>query len=337
MPQAQVTVVVVPRERFSFTKPSLESLYRDTDFPFELIYVDGGSPEPTRAYLKEESKRKGFHLIRTDHYLTPNQARNLALKGVKTRYLVFMDNDILVSPGWLEALWRCAEETQAGLVGPIYCIGNPREQVVHMAGGDAHIEQKGGGRSLHEKHRLRGRRLPDVRSILRRERCELLEFHCMLARTDLFASLGPLDEQLLSTPEHIDLCLKARHAGREVYLEPDAVVSYVPPPPFARTDLPYFLLRWSEAWNRASLDHFRRKWDLSADDPFLRNHNRWLRKHRQIVLFPWGGIAGRIAKSKPCRWLLSKVLSPMEISANRLLTRKNNDVRPPVDVPKANV
>jgi hypothetical protein len=30
----------------------------------------------------------------------------------------------------------------------------------------------------------------------------------------------------------------------------------VPPPPFALSDIPYFLLRWSEEWTRSSLEHF---------------------------------------------------------------------------------
>ena len=337
MPQPQVTVVVVPRERFSFTKPSFESLRRDTDFPFELIYVDGGSPEPVATYLDEQNKRKRFQLIRTDHHLAPNQARNLALARVETPYVVFMDNDILVTPGWLEALWRCAEKTGAWLVGPIYCIGNPSAWVVHMAGGEARIESRDGGRFLHERHLFRGRRLADVRPHLRRGPCELLEFHCMLARSDVFARLGVLDEKLLSTPEHIDLCLKVRDAGGEIYLEPDAVVSYVPPPPFARTDLRYFMLRWSEDWNRSSLAHFRHKWNLSADDPFLDRHNRWLRNHRQIILTPWGGVIGRAARSKPSRWITRKVLSPIEVSVNRLLIRQRNDVGQSFDAPYTNV
>jgi hypothetical protein len=75
---------------------------------------------------------------------------------------------------------------------------------------------------------------------------------------------------------------------------------------------------------------------ISARTIRFQNHNRWLRKHRQIALFPWGGIAGRIARASHADGF-EQGSFPMEISANRLLTRKNNDVRPPVDVPKANV
>jgi len=39
----QVTIVVVPRERFSLAARSLQSIYEQSDVPFRLVYVDGGS------------------------------------------------------------------------------------------------------------------------------------------------------------------------------------------------------------------------------------------------------------------------------------------------------
>ncbi|MBA3294528.1 MAG: hypothetical protein H0T40_12575 [Geodermatophilaceae bacterium] len=62
-----------------------------------------------------------------------------------------------------------------------------------------------------------------------------------------------LDQLLLSTREHLDLCLQIVEAGGSVWLEPASVVTYVTPPPVVRPDSPYFLLRWSESWNVASL------------------------------------------------------------------------------------
>jgi GT2 family glycosyltransferase len=115
------TVAVVQRDRFSPTRAALERLYEVTEPPFRLIYVDGGSPQRVRAYLTDQARQRGFHLLRRDSYLSPNEARNLALRHVDTRYVVFLDNDVLVTPGWLEALVRCAEETGAWTVGPFYC------------------------------------------------------------------------------------------------------------------------------------------------------------------------------------------------------------------------
>ncbi|NEP18633.1 MAG: glycosyltransferase family 2 protein, partial [Leptolyngbya sp. SIO4C1] len=77
MSHPNVTIVVVPRERFSYARASLESLYEHTQIPFNLIYVDGNSPGKLKSYLAEQAQSKGFKLLQTDYYLYPNQARNL--------------------------------------------------------------------------------------------------------------------------------------------------------------------------------------------------------------------------------------------------------------------
>jgi GT2 family glycosyltransferase len=277
-----VTIVVVPRERFSYSRKSLESLYLNTDLPFRLIYVDGGSPAHIKRYLEMQAKEKGLQLIRTEHYLSPNQARNIGLRKADTKYIVFIDNDVEVAPGWLSVLVQCAEETNASLVGPLYCIGQPVHQVIHMAGGEARICETQGRRRLYEKHRFCNERVSDVLPQMRREPCELLEFHCMLARREVLQELGPLDEALLSTREHVDLCFRVREAGGAVWFEPNAVVTYVVPSSFAWTDIPYYLLRWSEPWGRASVLHFEQKWNLDANSEQLTED--WLRPHRQIPL-----------------------------------------------------
>src|SRR5579864_7036334 len=119
VPESVLTIIVVPRERFSYSRTSLESIYANTDQPFRLIYVDGGSPKHVKNYLEVQAKVKDFKLLRTEHYLSPNQARNIGLRAANSKYVVFVDNDVIVASGWLTALLQCAEETNASLVGPL--------------------------------------------------------------------------------------------------------------------------------------------------------------------------------------------------------------------------
>jgi hypothetical protein len=98
----------------------------------------------------------------------------------------------------------------------------------------------------------------------------------------------------MSTPEHIDLCLAVREAGGTVYFEPSSIVTYVTPPPFAWTDLPYFFLRWSDAWTEASLEHFRNKWNLTEDDSYIERNYRWTKNHRRLAFKPLQSSISRI-------------------------------------------
>ena len=279
-----VTIVVVPRERFAMARRSLETLYRETEPTFRLVYVDGGSPPALSVHLAAEARRRGFEIIRTESYLSPNGARNLGLPHATGRYVVFLDNDVLVAPGWLSALMRCAEETGADLVGPLYGIGEPENGQVHMAGGTARIEEAQGVRRLLEKHRFAGRFVSEIEKELRRDTTELLEFHCLLARLDTLREITPLDEELLNMGEHVDLCLAVRERGGSVWFEPASRVSYVPPSSLDSSDRAFFRLRWSERWTQRSLDRLREKWRLAPDDPFLQESFRWVRSHRRLPL-----------------------------------------------------
>ena len=73
---------------------------------------------------------------------------------------------------------------------------------------------------------------------------ELVEFHCVLIRTDILARIGPLDEEILNDPHHVDFCMMVREAGGSIYLEPAAVVTQIAPPPVQWSDLAFFLQRW---------------------------------------------------------------------------------------------
>ncbi|MEM6426413.1 MAG: glycosyltransferase [Cyanobacteria bacterium P01_H01_bin.119] len=281
MSEPNVTLVVVPRERFSCTQATLESIYEHTQMPFNLVCVDGNSPPKVRDYLSAQAEAKGFHLIRTEYYLYPNQARNLGAAAVKTPYLVFVDNDVIVTPGWLKALVDCAEETNAAVVGPLMCQHEPVHEEIHFAAGESHIVvDKRGRRRLREKMYKQGKTVEKVRSELVRTETELAEFHCVLVRCSALERLGGLDEAMLNTKEHLDFCMCIRQLEETVYFEPTSVVTYVPGKPQMWGDLHYYMLRWSDEWTLKSLNHLREKWDLAEDSYFTTKYKKlgWRRK-----------------------------------------------------------
>ncbi|NEP19752.1 MAG: glycosyltransferase, partial [Leptolyngbya sp. SIO4C1] len=240
-----------------------------------LIYVDGNSPGKLKSYLAEQAQSKGFKLLQTDYYLYPNQARNLGIQHAGTKYIVFVDNDVVVSPGWLTSLVQCAEETDAAVVGPLMCQHEPIHQEIHFAGGESHIwVDKLGRRRLREKMLYQGKRVADMRDRLTRTPTELAEFHCVLVRRSVFDTVGLLDEAMLNTKEHLDFCMTVREAGETVYFEPNALVTYVPGPPQELADVHYYMLRWSNEWTLASLTRLREKWDLAEDGYFKTKYKR---------------------------------------------------------------
>lgn len=324
MTDLKVTIIVSPRERFSFARESLESIYTHTDFPFKLVYVDGNSPANVQRYLESEATAKGFELIRTESYLSPNQARNMGLQKADTEYVVFIDNDVIVTPGWLTSLVKCSDETGATVVSPLICQGTPVHTEVHCAGGEARIlRENKDGKTRHriqEKIYKQGRQVSDIYDQLQREPTGLAEFHCMMVRRSFLAQLGALDEKILNTREHVDFCITVSEAGGTIYLEPTSIVTYVPGPPLTWSDLPFFMLRWSDAWEMTSLKRLLEKWELTEDDFFKHRYRRlgW-RRHETIVR----PLVARIgfAKKQP---RVERTLISLDRKLNRYLTDRHD-------------
>jgi hypothetical protein len=310
------TIAVVPHERFSLAPRSLASVLASRSPRTPLVYIDGGSPPLVRQHLERQAVRHGFQLVSTERFIAPNVARNLAARHVQTRYVAFVDNDVLVEPDWLGRLVECAESTGAWVVGGICCEGEPAGTRVRSAGGAAQIVHHEGKRTLRAAWHHAGQSLPEVRSWLDPQPVEQVELRATLVRMEAFARLGPLDEQLPSLGACADLCLLVRGFGGDVFLEPRSVATYLSPPPFDETDLSYFELRWSEAWNQLSVGRLREKWDLSADDESLVQMAEQADRHRRLPIEPYRRML-RLVGRRPAEWLERVLIAPLEQAANR--------------------
>lgn len=341
MKHPQVTIVVVPRERFQFTQDSLESLYENTHHPFHLIYVDNHSPQPVQNYLATQAQEKGFELVRSPHFLSPNQARNIGLQRVKTPYVVFVDNDIMFAPGWLRALVDCSQATGATVVGSLVCQYKPLHTIVHCVGGDymapdeydkfARGERgpKGtltdaGNWTIQEKTYFQNRPIAEIQDHLKRQTTGFVEFHAMLVRTSIFNRIGLLDEGFSCTKEYLDFCMTVTRAGGLIYFEPTSVVTFLthpPAPALERADLPYFMLRWSDEWELDSLLHFQKKWNLAASSYFQKRYKKLGQRRRKEIIKP---IAARFAfLGKPATKWIENRLFQLEKEFNRYLSNRH--------------
>ena len=340
----QVTIVVVPRERFQFTQKSLESLYDNTRHPFHLIYIDNNSPKHIQTYLEVQASEKEFELVRSDNFLSPNQARNAGLRRVHTSYVVFVDNDVVFSPGWLAALVNCSEETGASVVGSLVCQYEPLHSIVHCIGGDymepeAYARFARGERgpnkglirpgqwTIEEKTYFQNQPVAEVRSHLKRQTVGFIEFHAMLVRTPLFNRIGLLDEGFCCTKEYLDFCMTVTRLGEPIYLEPASVVTFLthpPAPPLALSDLPYFMLRWSDAWEKASLEHFQKKWNLADSKYFQKRYKKLGQRRRKELIKPL--VAQFTFLSEPAKKWLEKRLVQVEKLLNRFLSTQYQQV-----------
>ena len=119
---ADFTVAVCTRGRPDKLRATLDALEREGPFP--IVVVDQSEvPDSDLA------QRAGVQVIR-DHGRGLSRARNLALRAVDSEWVVFVDDDCLVQPGFAAALREeLASHPQAELV-----TGDVGEH--HSRGGD---------------------------------------------------------------------------------------------------------------------------------------------------------------------------------------------------------
>lgn len=314
----RTTVCVVPRDRFSIALRSLEHLLDGLAPPFRVVYVDGGSPPRVRDALRRHAADHDFTLVRTDHYLSPNEARNLAFARARTEFVAFLDNDVFCSPGWLPALEHAADEHGAAVVAPVYGVAStdPSRSRVHVAGADNRLVAVGG--TVHHRmgHHHEGEDPATLMASLEPREIEQAEFHCFFARTDAIAAIAPLDENLLSLSEHLDAVLRIREQGGTVWLEPSALVTYITPD-LAWSDRRFYILRWSRTWNEASIRRFRAVWGVDPEDPQTRDLLRHADLKRSRAYRPYRSVAGRVQalRGRHSRSLPDRLVQPLVVRA----------------------
>ncbi len=208
-----VSIVIPVYNKFAYTAACLRSLAEHAGaIPFEVIVVDDGSSDATPQRLGEVA---GIRPLRNAQNLGFIGSCNAGAAAARGEYVLFLNNDTVVTAGWLDALVRCIEEApQAGLVGAklVYPDGRLQE-----AGGIVFNDGSGWNVGRFEDP-------DDARYNFRRE-VDYCSGAAILLRRDLFVRLGAFDTRY--TPayyEDTDLAFAVRKAGLKVYYEPAATV-----------------------------------------------------------------------------------------------------------------
>ena len=117
----RVSIVVITRDNFVFSKLCLESVVANTDYPnYELIVVDNGSTNELLTYLDQLADRLPFvRVFQNERNLGFAVATNQGLSQADGDRFVLLNNDTIVPPGWLTPLIRRLDDPQVGAVGPV--------------------------------------------------------------------------------------------------------------------------------------------------------------------------------------------------------------------------
>jgi hypothetical protein len=112
MPQPSVTILVVNYNGSGVVEKCIDSIFQSKYKKKEVVVIDNGSVDGSPQILRKKyAEEKRFKLIRLKENMGPALARNIAMKGIKSKYVAFLDNDTVVHKDWLiEPIKRMEED-----------------------------------------------------------------------------------------------------------------------------------------------------------------------------------------------------------------------------------
>lgn len=243
---ATASIVILTYNNIDLTRLCIESLFQYTKYdPFEVIIVDNNSQDGTRVFLMElEKQHKNIRLILNETNAGFARGNNQGAAIAEGEYLVFLNNDTVVTQGWLGRLIDHLNESHVGMVGP----------VTNSSGNESQIPVE--YNTLAEMHEFAAR----YTAAHQNESFEIgmLPFQCVALRRSVFNEIGTLDEEFgLGMFEDDDYALRLKQKGYKILCAEDVFVHHWGSASFSK-------IGYSAYWQlfKDNLELFEKKWGV---------------------------------------------------------------------------
>lgn len=207
-----VSIIILTFNKSEYTYQCLNSLLEKCDIPFEVIIVDNGSTDTTSRLLNKvdnivpifNKQNMGFAL-----------GCNEGVKKAKGKYLLFLNNDTVVTKHWLSRLVSTLEKyPDCGAVGGKLVLPNGQlQEAGSIIWNDGSTYGYGRGDDPQK---------PEYSYVREVDYCSGA---CLLVRSEEFQKLIGFDIRYIPAYyEDADLCLELQSQGKKIIYQPEVTI-----------------------------------------------------------------------------------------------------------------
>jgi O-antigen biosynthesis protein len=214
----KIVIIILTFNQKDKTLQCLETLYQSSRNRYQIIVWDNGSKDETAVCIRQSFPNTLVHEHPTNLGVASgrNAAAKLAIETFQPTHLLFLDNDILVEPNFVEALYHpFTENSKVGQTQAKLRFMHDRER----------LNDAGGARISF----LRWQVTPVGYGEIDRGQYDTVTecISCggaMMVRTDVFQELGGFDSLFDPFgPEDMDFSLRLQNAGYQALYVPQAM------------------------------------------------------------------------------------------------------------------
>lgn len=211
------SVVVVTYNSMKTIEACVRSIVQHLGLFDELIIVDNGSRDGTPEFLKQiDGAGSRVKVILSDKNLGFSGGTNLGIENSKGDFVVLLNPDTVVTPGWLGKLVEHFADPSVGAVGPT------SDYVAGFQKAELHAPIQSKGDFTYDSFAEMLGQVNSRRSI----ETKLLIGFAMMIRRSALDKVGLLDNDLFLGMDDLDISWRLRLAGYRLLIATDAFVHH---------------------------------------------------------------------------------------------------------------
>jgi hypothetical protein len=222
MSSNSIAVVILNYNGKSFLEKFLPGIIRFSE-PHKVYVADNASTDDSVDFIRKNFSQAG--IVQNDGNYGYAKGYNLALEKINADIFVLLNNDVEVTPDWIEPVAKLMENDKSIAACQPKLIDYKNHSLYEYAGASGGFIDKycypfARGRLFNTLESDR-HQYDDAREIF------WASGACLFVRADAFRNAGGLDADYFAHMEEIDLCWRMKNLDYKIFVEPASVVYHV--------------------------------------------------------------------------------------------------------------